>query len=187
MSPESSRRIARQRGFTLAELMIYLALLVAGTVMIAGLELTASRAAFLERALVDLGLEAEELGGRFREDVFGAVRVDQGKIANGKGTLLVLGTPGGGEVRWEVEGAARAETVGPVTRIENARLVRRAFAQAGAAPTRVQTFAFIERLALTRSGRSLRLDLTLAASRGDEITARRSYQLAASPVAEAAP
>jgi len=179
--------VKRARGFTLIELLIYLALLVAGTLTIAGLELTASRAAFLERSLVDLGMDGDQLGARFKDDVRQAIRVAFGPIESNKGALLVLSMPSGGEVRWELDGAHKVESVGPVTRVEKPKLVRRAFGAPGGVPSRVEGFPRVEKLALTRSGRSVRLDFTVAVARGDEITARRSYQLAASPIAEEAP
>lgn len=174
-------------GFTLIELVVYLALLVAGTIVIAGLEFTASRAAFLERALVDLGIQGDEMGLRFKEDIAQAVRVEEGKLDNKAGALLILATASGGEVRWELESAKKVERTGPALRAEGVRLVRRVFVKPGTTPSRVEVFGLVDKLLLTRSGTSVRLDATLAVSRGDEVTARRSFQFAASPVAEEAP
>jgi len=120
MTTRSPRARHESRGFTLIELLVYLALLVAGTIVIAGLEFTASRAAFLERALVDLGLQSDDLGTRFKDDVSQAVRVADAatatdmKLDGNKGTLLVLTTAPGGEIRWELESAAKVEKTGPL-------------------------------------------------------------------------
>jgi hypothetical protein len=177
----------KSRGFTMAELLVYMALLLAGTLTIAGLELSASRAAFLERALVDLGMEADELGARFRDDVRQAIRVEDGKIEGGKGALLVLAMPGGGEVRWDLDGSSRVERTGPAVKAEGIKLVRRVYLKPNTVPSRVETFAHAEKLLLTRSGHSVRLDFSVAVARADEVTARRSYKLAACPIAEEVP
>lgn len=176
----------RSAGFTLVELMVYLALLVAGTIVIAGLELTAARAAFLERSLVDLGMEGDEISTRFRDDVRQSLHSEDALDSKKGGAFLILTEPRG-VVRWEVESPAQVEKAGPMTRLDKGRLVRKVFEKGATTASRTQVFVHFDRLVLTRSGAELRLELTLAASRGGEVTARRTYAVSAVPVAEEAP
>jgi hypothetical protein len=107
-----------------------------------------------------------------------------GQIA---GPLMVLHMPGGGEVHWILEHASKIDRAGPSVKAEGTKLVRRQFAKPHTPPDRVEVFGHVAKVGLTHAGRSLRLDVTLEAARGDEVTARRSYQFAASPIAENAP
>jgi hypothetical protein len=178
--------VRRTRGFTLVELMVYLALLVAGTIVIASLEFTAARAAFLERSLVDLGMEGDEISTRFRDDVRQSVRAEDALDPKKGGAFLVLTEPAR-VIRWEVESPTHIEKAGPMTRLDKGRLVRKVFEKGATTPSRTQAFVHFDRLVLTRSGAELRLELTLAVSRGGEVTARRTYAVSAAPVAEEAP
>jgi type II secretory pathway pseudopilin PulG len=190
-------RRARRRGFTLIELLAYIALVTAAMIVIAGIEVTASHAAFLERALIDLALDGDALEVHLRDDLRQATRVEPAfeALSTPKlhGTLLVVGTPSGGEIRYEIESAKalEAEPSGAGVRAESPRLVRRTLPRPGAPPVRTEVFARIEKLHVGRElhgGRALyRFEMTLAYAKGDETTARRTYSFAASPLAQEAP
>jgi type II secretory pathway pseudopilin PulG len=179
----------RARGFTLIELLCYLALVTAGLMVIAGLELAASRALFLERALVDMTLEADSLASNFRDDLMEASRVEGPEIAGGKGCLLGITLTGGSAIQWYVEHAKSVRQDAAAIHLESPRLTRRTLAKQSPQPLGVAVFSHIERLDLVRlpSGRMWRLDVTFARSRADEVGARRSYTVTASTLCEGSP
>jgi hypothetical protein len=91
----SARRRARARGFTLVELVTYLALVTAALTTMGGIELAASRAAFLERALLAINQEQDAALSAFAEDVARASSV----AVEDKGAVLVVRSIEG-TVRW---------------------------------------------------------------------------------------
>jgi hypothetical protein len=106
----------RARGFTLIELVTYLGLLTAGLTTIAGIQLAASRAAFLEWALIDLHAEQDLALARFAEDVTLATKADledepERPLEPGRRSALVVRRADGKTVRWgtaaDAKGAQR--------------------------------------------------------------------------------
>jgi hypothetical protein len=176
----------RRRGFTLVELLCYLALVTAAMMIIAGLEYTAGRAATLERSLIDIGREADWLGTRFRDDVRQAATVETIEAQPEKGGAFLVTTMSNGRViRYETE-------VNPAREGPGLRLFRRVFAKAGdAQPLASDVIRNVETVVVVRdkSGRrsTWRLEATFVAHRGPEIVAKRKHVYEAAPVAEEAP
>lgn len=68
-------RRSDRRGFTLVELMVYLALVTAGVMTLGAIEVGAHRALALQEALIAIDLESATLLGALRLDVENARRV----------------------------------------------------------------------------------------------------------------
>ncbi len=94
------------RGFTLVELMVYLALVVGGLVIVGGLAISAQRTVALQQALIDVDLEATRYLGALRRDVeasrslelaegrLSVVRLDGVLVVYGRSTRVEIGVDG---------------------------------------------------------------------------------------------
>lgn len=190
------------RGFTLVELIVYLALVTGGLSVLMGLEMAASRAWFLEHALIDLAFRGDDLGTRLRDDVRQAVSVSQPPLAvqgsaRLRATLLVVALPSGQEVRYEAEDAATIEPLAESERhatgirSTGGRVVRLLLPKPGAEPKDRAVWSGLEKLSLERvvlAGRAaFEADATFSVVRGPEVVARRHFHYLATPVAGGAP
>jgi hypothetical protein len=177
-----SRPRKRTGAYTLVELIVYMALVTGALAVMVGLEMAASRASFLERALVDLALRGDDLGARFRDDIRQAVRIVT--PAARPGTILIVGLPSGAEVRYELELPDKGK-------LKTERLVRTLHARPGAEPLERTAYEGLERFAFGHDARGARteyvLEATFVYARGGEVSARRSFRYAASPIAEGSP
>lgn len=70
------RRAAAHRGFTLAEVLVYMALVTGSLVAIGGLALTAQQTLRLQQSLVDINVDATQFLSSLRRDVEAARRLD---------------------------------------------------------------------------------------------------------------
>jgi hypothetical protein len=190
-------RRARRAGFTLVELIVYLALVSAGLVALLGLELAASNASFLESTLVDLEQHGDDLGTRFRDDLRQAKHVALEPAPTGPrphGTILVVELATGEEVRYELEDSATATAVSDSGReglhATAARLAREVHPKPGAPAQDRTVYRGLERFSLERDprgGHALYVLEVGFAVQARQSTIRRAFRFAASPLAEEAP
>ncbi len=96
--------MTRRRGFTLVELMVYLALVTAGVLTLLSIEMGAHRALALQEALIAIDLESATLLGALRVDVEASRRLAVDEDA------LVVERFDGRTVRYEA--GARIESGG---------------------------------------------------------------------------
>jgi len=190
--------IARTRarsGFTLIELVTYIALITAASVVIGGLEMAASKAAYLERALVEIAFRSDLLGTRFRSDIREASKINFVPLSPmARGAFLIVLKANGTENRYAIEEADKLGTTteGDRTtlRAERARLVRELRIAPGRDATLREVTSDVEKLELVRELRGGKahyvLSITLVSGKGDAAT-RRSFVFSATPLVEEAP
>jgi type II secretory pathway pseudopilin PulG len=94
--------MSRRRGFTMIELLVYLALATAGLLVLGSIEIGAQRALELQEALIDVELAADELLGALRLDVESSRRLELDRSA------LVVHRADGKVIRYEA--GSRTET-----------------------------------------------------------------------------
>jgi hypothetical protein len=114
------QRGRRRRGFTLAEMLVYLSLVTTGMVVIGGLEVQSTKALEIQQILVDLQLQSSALLGSLRRDVEQArsIESDRGALRIRRLDGVTVSYEAG--ARLEVHGAEPARRT---TYLKNTALV----------------------------------------------------------------
>lgn len=152
--------IVSRRGFTLIELMIYLALVSVALVMFMGIELGARKSVALQQAILDVEEESRRCLDAFRRDVEAAREVlvaeDELKLIrhDGRRVRYALGT--------RQERDPRGQLLGE------------------------EFYPRSQALSFAREGSQIRLSVTLTRSLGGESELKRDYQRVATPRAPSA-
>ena len=106
------------RGFTLAELLVYISLVSAGILLIGGVELFAQRSLHMQQSLIEVELQTVKFGGLLRQDVEAA------RSIRGGGEELQLVTLAGERVRYRPGERATLDAAGEVIRVDEAPEVK---------------------------------------------------------------
>lgn len=136
--------MTRRRGFTLAELLVYVSLVSAGILLIGGVELFAQRSLRAQQAQIEVEYQVARMGGQLRADVEGAAA-----LVASEGALTVTDARGQ-RVRYSALGREVLGADGGLVQVEEAPALsacRFALARQASGRVRVEaTFEFGQRI-----------------------------------------